>query len=42
DAHNCLEVVIVRGKSGDVRRIADVLIAAKGVKHGQLACSACQ
>ena len=40
DAHHCLEVVIVKGQSGVVRGIADALIAAKGVKHGQLACSA--
>ncbi len=42
DAHQCLEVVIVKGQSGVVRRIADALIAAKGVKHGQLACTAFQ
>ena len=37
DAHNCLEVLIVRGKSQTVRTIADHLISTKGVKHGQLA-----
>ena len=36
DHHNCLEVLIVRGKAGVIRRIADELIAAKGVKHGKL------
>lgn len=40
DAHNCLEVIIVKGASAKVRRIADALIATKGVKHGQLVCSA--
>jgi CopG family nickel-responsive transcriptional regulator len=40
DAHNCLEVIIVKGPSAQVRRIADRLIATKGVKHGQLVCSA--
>jgi len=40
DAHHCLEVIIVKGPSATVRRIADALIAAKGVQHGQLACSA--
>lgn len=40
DAHNCLEVIIVRGISRRVRHIADRLIATKGVKHGQLLCSA--
>ncbi len=36
DGHNCAEVVILKGKSGAVKRIADNLIAAKGVKHGKL------
>lgn len=36
DTHLCLEVVILRGKSKDIRKIADGLIAAKGVKHGKL------
>jgi CopG family nickel-responsive transcriptional regulator len=39
DTHNCLEVVIVRGRSGEVKRIADALISTRGVKHGQLACA---
>lgn len=34
DAHNCLEVIIVRGQSGLVKKIADTLISTKGVKHG--------
>lgn len=36
DHDNCLEVLIVRGKAGVVRAIADRLIGAKGVKHGKL------
>jgi CopG family nickel-responsive transcriptional regulator len=36
DHHNCLEVLAVRGKAGVVKRIADELIAARGVKHGKL------
>lgn len=36
DHHNCLEVLVVRGKAGAIRRIADELIAARGVKHGKL------
>jgi CopG family nickel-responsive transcriptional regulator len=36
DHHNCLEVLVVRGQAGTVKRIADELIAAKGVKHGKL------
>ena len=36
DAHNCLEVVVVRGRAREVKRLADELIGTKGVKHGQL------
>lgn len=36
DAHNCLEVLVVRGPVGEVKRIADELIGVKGVKHGRL------
>jgi CopG family nickel-responsive transcriptional regulator len=36
DHHNCLEVLIVRGQASIIRKIADELIAAKGVKHGKL------
>lgn len=36
DHHNCLEVLVVRGKAKLIKRIADELIAAKGVKHGKL------
>ncbi len=36
DAHNCLEVIVVRGTSAEVRSIADALLGTKGVKHGKL------
>jgi len=36
DAHNCLEVLVVRGKATTVKKIADALIGVKGVKHGKL------
>ena len=36
DEHNCLEVLIVRGRSQRVREIADRLISTRGVKHGRL------
>jgi CopG family nickel-responsive transcriptional regulator len=39
DAHNCLEVVIVKGKANEVKRLADELIGTKGVKHGKLVTS---
>jgi CopG family transcriptional regulator, nickel-responsive regulator len=36
DHDNCLEVLVLRGRAGAVRRIADKLISTKGVKHGRL------
>jgi len=36
DHDNCLEVLVVKGKAGEVRQIADALISTKGVKHGRL------
>ena len=36
DHHNCLEVLLVRGRGDVIRKIADALITAKGVKHGKL------
>jgi len=36
DAHNCLEVIVVRGTSAQVRAIAESLLGTKGVKHGKL------
>lgn len=39
DHDYCLEVVVVRGAASDVRKVADVLITMKGVKHGRLTIS---
>jgi CopG family nickel-responsive transcriptional regulator len=36
DHDNCLEVLVVRGRSEEVRKVAAVLISTKGVKHGRL------
>jgi CopG family transcriptional regulator, nickel-responsive regulator len=36
DHDHCLEVLVVRGKSAVVRKVADVLVSTKGVKHGRL------
>jgi CopG family nickel-responsive transcriptional regulator len=36
DHQNCLEVLAVRGRARDVKKIADRLIATRGVKHGRL------
>lgn len=36
DEHNCLEVLILKGKGKDLRKISDRLIGTRGVKHGKL------
>lgn len=36
DEHNCLEVIVIKGKAKDIKSIADRLIGTKGVKHGKL------
>jgi CopG family nickel-responsive transcriptional regulator len=36
DAHNCLEVLVLRGTARDVLRMGDGLVATKGVKHGKV------
>ncbi len=42
DHHTCLEVLVVRGRSKDVQRLADLLIGTKGVHHGRLVMSSPQ
>ncbi|MGA2357431.1 MAG: nickel-responsive transcriptional regulator NikR [Terriglobales bacterium] len=39
DHESCLEVVVLRGKSRDVQKLADRLISTKGVQHGRLVMS---
>jgi CopG family nickel-responsive transcriptional regulator len=36
DHDNCLEVKVIRGKSGEVRDFADEMISMKGIKYGTL------
>jgi len=36
DSHNCLEVLILRGRSGEIRRRAEQIVSVKGIKHGKL------
>lgn len=36
DRHNCLEVLVVKGKGKEIKKIADRLLSTKGVKHGRL------
>jgi CopG family nickel-responsive transcriptional regulator len=36
DHDNCLEILAVHGRASGIKKLADELIAAKGVKHGRL------
>lgn len=36
DHHNCLEVIILRGKSNLIKKTTDELASTRGVKHGKL------
>ena len=40
DHDNCLEVLVLRGRSDEISGLAQRILAVKGVKHGQLALSA--
>jgi len=42
DRHNCIEAIVLKGHAEEVRHLADELISTRGVKHGQLACTAAQ
>ncbi|MGQ9730549.1 MAG: nickel-responsive transcriptional regulator NikR [Candidatus Zipacnadales bacterium] len=37
--NNCLEVIVVRGRTRQVRALADRIITCPGVKHGRLVCT---
>ena len=39
DPDNCLEVIVLRGKAGGIRRFADRLIGTRGIKHGTLSAT---
>jgi len=36
DHHNCLEVLVLKGKSGRVQKLSDSIKALKGIKNGEL------
>jgi CopG family nickel-responsive transcriptional regulator len=36
DAHNCLEVLVLRGRGREVLKMGDGLVATKGVKYGKV------
>ena len=36
DHHNCLEILVIKGKARDAQEVADRLLSVKGVLHGKL------
>ncbi len=36
DAHNCLEVLVLRGQAGEILQMADGLVSTRGVKFGRV------
>ena len=40
DHHHCLEVVILKGRSGEVKSLADRILSLRGVQHGRLTVTA--
>jgi len=36
DHYNCLEVLVLKGKTGKIQKLADNIKALKGIKHGEL------
>jgi CopG family nickel-responsive transcriptional regulator len=36
DHHNCLEVVIMKGRGGELSDLANGILSLRGVKHGKL------
>jgi CopG family transcriptional regulator, nickel-responsive regulator len=36
DEKHCMEIIVLKGRTGELRHIADRLIGAKGVLHGKL------
>lgn len=37
DHDHCLEVLVVKGKGAQIKKVADAILSIKGVKHGKLA-----
>ena len=36
DHHNCLEIILLRGKVGEIAKLGDRLVSIKGVKSGRI------
>lgn len=40
DERDCMEILVLRGAAGDIKKISDTLISSRGVKHGRLVTGA--
>jgi len=40
DEHNCMEVLILRGKACEIQTISDNLLSLKNIRHGKLTTTA--
>jgi CopG family nickel-responsive transcriptional regulator len=36
DEHNCLEIVVLRGRVGEIKKTAENIVSLKGVKLGRI------
>ena len=36
DEHDCLEIIVLRGKAGEIRKIGDNILSMRGVKLGKI------
>jgi len=36
DHHNCLEIIVIKDKAGNIQNFAKIVLSLKGVKHGKL------
>ncbi len=36
DHNNCLEVLVLKGKTSNIQKLADNIKSLKGIKHGEL------
>ena len=36
DKHDCMEIIVLRGKAGEIKKVAENIISQKGVKLGRL------
>jgi CopG family nickel-responsive transcriptional regulator len=41
DHHNCLEVIILKGKTGQIKKLADSLACVKGVRNSRVNLMTC-